>query len=186
MLMRRRYGIALLLAPLAWARTARSQAYAEGPEARAWFVRALQLAGFTTGAGERPVAAVVFFDAQCPHCARLWQDWRALRSSLRVHWVPVVLLAPASARQGAALLRAADPAAAMDELAAARLAGADERYADQEPDAEEAAVLRRSTAHLRAMQVAAVPAVLHRERSGRIGLTVGALPAARLAEFAVS
>ncbi len=162
---------------------ARGQAFAEGPEASAWFERAGQLAGFSTGAGDGPPAAVVFFDARCPHCTRLWADTRRLDGSARLHWVPVVLLAPASARQGAALLRAGDPVAAMDAHTQSRSTGGDGIAAGDEPSDEETRALRQNTATLRAMEVASVPAILHQDRDGRIGLTVGAMPAAELARL---
>src|SRR5690606_12909294 len=160
-----------------------AQAFAEGPAASDWFERAGQLAGFTTGVGEGPPAAVVFFDARCPHCTRLWADTRRRDESARLHWVPVVLLAPASARQAAALLRADDPVAAMDAHTRSRSAGGDGISSAGEPTDEETHALKQNTATLRAMEVASVPAILHRSRDGRIGLTVGAMPAADLARL---
>ncbi len=162
-------------APAAWA-----QAFAEGPEAAAWFERASALAGFTTGPGADPPGAVVFFDPGCPHCLRLWADARRRGGPLRIHWVPVVLLAPASARQGAALLRAGDPVAAMDAHARSRAEGGEGIVAESAPDADETRALRENTAMLRAMEVGSVPAILHRDRAGRVGLTVGAMPASEL------
>jgi len=166
------------MAPAAWA-----QGFAEGPEASAWFERAGQLAGFTTGDGDGPPAAVVFFDARCPHCTRLWADTRRRGETARLRWVPVVMLAPASARQAAALLRAGDPVAAMDAHARSRSAGGEGISADDEPSDEETRALKLNTASLRAMEVASVPAILHRAHDGRIGLTVGAIPAAELARL---
>jgi len=163
--------------------TARAQAFAEGREASAWFERASRLAGFSTGSESGLPAAVVFFDARCPHCTRLWTDMRRLGESARLHWVPVVLLAPASARQAAALLRAGDPVAAMDAHVKARSAGGEGIAADGEPRSEETRVLKENTATLRAMGVASVPAILHRERDDRIGLTVGAMPPSELARL---
>src|SRR5690606_25391022 len=146
--------------------------FAEGPEATAWFARASRLAGFTTGPGGGAPAAVVFFDARCPHCTRLWADTRRIAAAVRIHWVPVVLLAPASARQAAALLRASDPVAAMDAHVRSRAEGGEGIAAEAQPGAEETRSLRENTATLRAMQVGSVPAILHRDREGRIGLTV--------------
>lgn len=182
--MKRRSCIGLLvgLSVLGFAPVARAQAFAEGPQASAWFERAGRLAGFTTGQGEGAPAAVIFFDARCPHCTRLWSDARRMDGSIRLRWVPVVLLSPASARQAAALLRAGDPSAAMDAHAQSLAAGG-EGIAAEEPDDAETRALKENTASLRAMEVASVPAILHRDRSGRIGLTVGAMPASRLARL---
>lgn len=183
--MDRRACIGLLggVAALGFVPAARAQAFAEGPDATAWFERAAGLAGFTTGSGDSAPTAVVFFDSRCPHCTRLWTDMRRLGASARMHWVPVVLLAPASARQGAALLRANDPVAAMDAHAESRSAGGDGITASKEPSGEETHALRENTATLRAMEVASVPTILHRNRDGRIGLTVGAMPATELARL---
>mgnify|MGYP001001702335 CR=1 FL=1 len=179
--MRRRDCLALAgIAALGVMRAARGQAFAEGPEAGVWFERASVLAGFTTGPGTEPPAAVVFFDAGCPHCLRLWADARRQGGALRIRWIPVVLLAPASARQGAALLRAGDPVAAMDAHARSRAEGGEGIVAESAPDADETRALRENTAMLRAMEVGSVPAILHRDRAGRVGLTVGAMPASEL------
>lgn len=158
---------------------ARGQAFAEGPEADAWFDRAGGLAGFTTGPDDGPPVAVVFFDAGCPHCLRLWADARRQGGALRIRWVPVVLLSPASARQAAALLRAGDPVAAMDEHARSRAEGGDGIGA-MAPDTDETRILKENTATLRAMDVGSVPAILHRDQAGRVGLTVGAMPASEI------
>lgn len=183
--MDRRASIRLLagLAVLGRAPLAGAQAFAEGPEASAWFERAGRLAGFRTGPGDAAPAAVIFFDARCPHCTRLWTDVRSRGEAAPLHWVPVVLLSPASARQGAALLRAGDPVAAMDAHARSLAQGGEGIAADDEPDDEETGSLKENTAMLRAMDVGSVPAILHRDPVGRIGLTVGAMPASRLTEL---
>lgn len=184
--MDRRGCIGLLagIAMLGFAPVAPAQAFAEGPDAIAWFEQASGLAGFTTGQGNAAPTAVVFFDARCPHCTKLWADTRRIGVAARIRWVPVVLLAPASARQAAALLRAGDPAAAMDAHVQARSEGGEGIAADAEPGAEEARLLKENTATLRAMQVGAVPAILHRDQAGRVGLTVGAMPASELGRLA--
>jgi protein-disulfide isomerase len=180
---RRRFlGVLAGCATISLGRDALAQAFAEGPEAAAWFERASRLAGFATGTGVQP-GAVVFFDARCPHCLGFWAQARRRGDTPRMHWVPVVLLSPQSARQAAALLRAADPVAAMDEHAAARADGGEGIAAQSEPDAAETRALKENTAMLRAMDVASVPAILHRDRAGRVGLTVGAMPVAELARL---
>ena len=196
-------GLLAGIAALGLARGAAAQAFAEGPDAIAWFERASELAGFTTGEGDAAPAAVVFFDARCPHCTRLWADmrrplapappsrwrgpyWRGRGAPAVPLWGRVVGLAPASARQAAALLRARDPVAAMDAHVRARSEGGEGIAADTEPDTVQARALRENTAMLRAMQVGSVPAILHRDRSGRVGLTVGAMPAAELGRLAGS
>lgn len=69
--------------------------------------------GFTVGPMMAAHTVYVFFDPACPHCARLWQAAQPVASRLKIVWMPVQLLRPLSAQQGAAILTAADPAAAM-------------------------------------------------------------------------
>jgi len=56
----------------------------------------------------------VFFDPQCPHCADLWESAKPLKAQAKFVWIPVGLVSKASTAQGATLLAAADPAAAME------------------------------------------------------------------------
>ena len=72
-------------------------------------------AGFTVGSTLSTRTVYVFFDAQCSHCAELWKAARPLKSQARFIWIPVGLLNPASTSQGATLLAASDPVAAMDQ-----------------------------------------------------------------------
>ncbi len=71
--------------------------------------------GFTVG----PVMAVntvyVFFDTTCPHCAELWTASQPLLGKLKFVWMPLALLRPQSGPQGATILAAPNPAAAMTE-----------------------------------------------------------------------
>jgi thiol:disulfide interchange protein DsbG len=60
----------------------------------------------------------VFFDATCPHCARLWADSQVLHNRLKMVWIPVGLLR-GGAEHGAVIMAASDPVAAM----AARVRG---------------------------------------------------------------
>ena len=56
----------------------------------------------------------VFFDPQCPHCADLWEAAKPLKTQAKFIWIPVGLVSKASTAQGATLLAATDPAAAME------------------------------------------------------------------------
>lgn len=71
--------------------------------------------GFNVGSTMSTRTAYVFFDPQCPHCAVLWQSAKPLKSQARFVWIPVAMLNDKSAPQGATLLAAADPIAAMDQ-----------------------------------------------------------------------
>jgi len=76
---------------------------------------AAEAKGFTIGSEMSVRRVYVFFDPQCPHCAALWQAAKPLRSQARFIWIPVGLMNAASTAQGATLLAAPDPVAAMDQ-----------------------------------------------------------------------
>lgn len=76
---------------------------------------ATQAEGFTVGSAISARTVYVFFDAQCPHCAALWRNAEPLRSQAKFVWIPVGLINPSSTAQGATLLAAQDPVAAMEE-----------------------------------------------------------------------
>jgi thiol:disulfide interchange protein DsbG len=88
---------------------------AKGSETVSIAAIAAEAKGFTVGSEMSVRRVFVFFDAQCPHCAALWAAAKPLRPQARFIWVPVGLLNDASRSQGAALLAAADPIAAMDQ-----------------------------------------------------------------------
>lgn len=94
---------------------AASATAAKGSETPSIAAIAAQATGFTVGSEMSVRRVYVFFDAQCPHCGALWVAAKPLRSQARFIWVPVGLLNDASRAQGAALLAAADPVAAMDQ-----------------------------------------------------------------------
>lgn len=70
--------------------------------------------GFTVGEPMSAHTVYVFFDAECPHCADLWEAAKPLKSEAKFVWIPVGVLNKASTEQGAALLASKDPARAMD------------------------------------------------------------------------
>ena len=102
---------------LAACKDSTSSAPADRPAAQAVSVSAVAAGakGFTAGDPANVKRAFVFFDPQCPHCAELWKQAKPLGSQTRFIWVPVALMNDASLAQGAALLAAPDPVAAMDQ-----------------------------------------------------------------------
>ena len=69
--------------------------------------------GFTVGNMMAVRQIYVFFDPQCPHCGHLWEAAKPLANQMKMVWIPVGFIAAKSTTQGAALLAASDPAAAM-------------------------------------------------------------------------
>lgn len=74
-----------------------------------------KMAGFDTGNKDAKRKVFVFFDAQCPHCAALWNAHKPLQQHALFRWIPVGVLNRASVMQGSTILGAKDPAVAMDE-----------------------------------------------------------------------
>lgn len=70
--------------------------------------------GFTVGSPMSARTVYVFFDTQCLHCGVLWNAAKPLRSQAKFVWIPVGIINPSSTSQGATLLAAPDPVAAME------------------------------------------------------------------------
>ena len=138
--------------------------------------------GFTVGSPMSVRTVYVFFDAQCPHCAVLWQQARPLKSQAKFVWIPVGLLNAASKSQGAALLAAADPAAAMDAHEASITAHQGGITATGNLDAQKAAV-ESNTRLLTRLQFPGVPTIVAKHAvTGELVVKEGALPTAALAD----
>jgi thiol:disulfide interchange protein DsbG len=140
--------------------------------------------GFTAGAMMNANAVYVFFDAQCPHCSKLWEASVPLHKKARFVWIPVGLLNAASSTQGAALLSAADPVQSMSEHEKSILAGQGgiSASASITPAMEEA--LKNNTRLFNNLGIESVPFTI--ARNARTGATVtrgGAMDTAALAEL---
>jgi thiol:disulfide interchange protein DsbG len=138
--------------------------------------------GFDVGPSMSARTVYVFFDPQCPHCAVLWQSAKPLKSQARFVWIPVGLLNQNSAPQGATLLAAKDPVAAMDqhetELSAKR---GGIKIDDQAQGNVES--IKQNTKLLNSLGFAAVPAVVTKNAvTGEIVTMEGAAPTAVLAQ----
>lgn len=79
--------------------------------------------GFTAGPMMSANTVYVLFDPQCPHCGHLWQAALPLLDKVKFVWVPVAIINAKSLPQGAALLQATDPVAAMSAHESALLQG---------------------------------------------------------------
>lgn len=81
--------------------------------AKAFWERSMALPGIDTGPKSSAKRMVVYFDADCPVCARQWQVLRPYLGQVRIHWIPIAYLDATSKRRGAAILAAPDPAQAL-------------------------------------------------------------------------
>ena len=140
--------------------------------------------GFTVGAMMAANAAYVFFDPQCPHCARLWAASVPLQKKVKFVWIPIGLINPSSSTQGAALLTAADPASTMAEHEKSMLAGQGGISASSsiKPEIEQA--IKSNTRLFNNLGIEGVPFVL--AKNARTGQTVtrgGTMDTATLAQL---
>ena len=137
--------------------------------------------GFTVGSAMNVRTVYIFFDAQCPHCGILWEQARPLKAQAKFVWIPVGLLNAASKSQGAALLAAADPAAAMDAHEASMKDHTGGISAIGGLDAQKAAV-ESNTKLLTRFQFPGVPTIVAKHAiTGELVVKEGALPTAALA-----
>lgn len=142
---------------------------------------ATQAKGFTVGSTMSVRTVYVFFDAQCPHCSALWVAARPLKSQAKFVWIPVGLINPTSTAQGAALLAAADPAAAMDEHEASMKERKGGITASGNLDAQKADVAA-NTKLLNRFQFGSVPTIVAKHAvTGDLVVKEGSLPTASLA-----
>lgn len=144
---------------------------------------ATEAEGFTVGTTMSARTVYVFFDAQCPHCATLWKNAKPLRSQAKFVWIPVGLINPSSTAQGATLLAAQDPVAAMDEHEASLQAQRGGISAGSNLDAKKA-VVAKNTELFNRFGFSSVPSIVgtHAE-TGALVTQEGALPTAALAAF---
>jgi thiol:disulfide interchange protein DsbG len=148
--------------------------------ARQAYETASRGSGFVVGQAMAARSLLVFFDPQCPHCAQLWTACKPLRERVRMVWMPVAFLSPASAPQGAMLLAAADGTALMDQHESLLSSGRGGLTAMGAADAEIAKV-KANTELWKSLNANSVPHVIYRAgASGPYGVEPGVLPTAQL------
>ncbi len=139
--------------------------------------------GFIVGAPMSVRAVYVFFDPQCPHCAVLWETAKPLKSQAKFVWIPVALIGKTSEGQGAAILAAKDPVAAMDEHEASMSAKRGGISAMGDLDPQRAQVVK-NTQLMNRLGFESVPSIVARHaQTGALVTHEGSLPTAELAAF---
>ena len=137
--------------------------------------------GFSVGSPMSARTVYVFFDAQCPHCGALWEAAKPLKSQARFVWIPVGILNPSSTAQGASLLAANDPVAAMDAHEASLLARQGGLTAASASD-EQKAVIAKNTVLFNRFGFASIPTIVAlNAQTGALVTQEGAMPTAALA-----
>jgi thiol:disulfide interchange protein DsbG len=144
-------------------------------------VIAAEAKGFTVGQAMSARTVYVFFDAQCPHCTALWIAAKPLKSQAKFVWIPVGLLNASSTAQGATLLAAKDPVAAMDEHEASMQAKGGGISAGSDIAAQKE-VVEKNTALLTRLGFASIPTIVGTHaQSGALVTQEGSMPTAALA-----
>ena len=142
-----------------------------------------QASGFTVGSPMSVRTVYVFFDSQCPHCAALWQTARPLKSQAKFIWIPVALIGKTSEGQGAAILAAKDPVAAMDEHEASMSAKKGGISAMGDLDPQRAQVVK-NTALMTRFGFASVPSIVAKHaQTGALLTREGSMATPELAAF---
>ena len=174
-----------IAAALALGACSEKEAVAAAPSSKLTPQQAYELAGkgngFTVGVPMAANTVYVFFDTTCPHCAELWGSSKPLLGKLKIVWMPIGLLRQTSGPQGATILAAADPAAAMAQNESALL----ERkggipISGSLPDAV-LAKIKANTDLFMKIGAESVPLIVFRNaKSGQYGQHAGAVDAATL------
>jgi thiol:disulfide interchange protein DsbG len=139
--------------------------------------------GFSAGSAMSARVVYVFFDPQCPHCSDLWRAAKPLTTQARFVWIPVGLLNDASRTQGAALLAASDPVAAMNAHEASMQAGTGGIGAAAGADAQTATVLKNTELFNR-MGFASIPTIVGTHaQTGALVTQEGSMSTAALANL---
>jgi len=131
--------------------------------------------GFSVGPIMSANTVYVYFDTTCPHCAHLWENIQALKSRVKSVWMPVGFLRPQSGPQGATILSAADPSAAMTENETKVLARQGGISVSPTLAPEALAKVKANTAILEQLGVDSVPLILFRNaKTGEYSSQTGA------------
>lgn len=142
---------------------------------------AAEAKGFEVGPPMSARTVYVFFDAQCAHCGALWNAAKPLKSQAKFVWIPVGLLNASSTAQGATLLAAKDPVAAMDEHEASLLAKQGGISAGSGLDAHKAAIAK-NTELMNRFGLASVPSIVATHaQTGALVTQEGSMSTAALA-----
>jgi thiol:disulfide interchange protein DsbG len=140
--------------------------------------------GFTVGSMMSANAVYVLFDAQCPHCARLWEASLPLHKKAKFVWIPVGLINASSTSQGAAMLTSADPFQTMTEHEKSLLAGQGGIAASASIPPETEQAIKNNTRLFNNLGLEGVPFVVARNlRSGQTVTRGGSMSTAALADL---
>ncbi|MEO1766224.1 hypothetical protein [Thiobacter aerophilum] len=175
--------IVLLPAMPAWAGMLKGSTPLTGQREQGVWLAVQQLAGLRLTKPEEQTQIVFFFDPNCPACAKLWQWFDTMpRRDVASMWIPVAYMKPTSEARAIALLRTADPYAALAQNFLTFDAAAWEGAMPPVKDATlaEQSSLRKNTRYWSRSLFGATPLILYRAKAGGIWQEVGLSDAADL------
>lgn len=186
----RRFALAALATTPLWLAACSKEDASSAPAAsridtaQAYDTLAAEAKGFTAGALMSVQTVYVLFDPQCPHCSHLWEASLPLHTKIKFVWAPVALLGPKSLPQGAALLQATDPIAAMTAHEKSLLAGQGGTAASASIPADIEALIKANTTLLDRLGAESVPYIVARNpASGQVVAKAGSMATPELADF---
>jgi thiol:disulfide interchange protein DsbG len=144
---------------------------------------ATEAKGFAVGSVMSARTVYVFFDSQCPHCAELWEAAKPLKNQAKFVWIPVGIINPSSTAQGATLLTAANPEAAMDAHETSMLAKQGGISAGDNIEPQKA-VIAKNTELMTRFGFASIPSIVAKHaQTGELVTQEGASSTAALANL---
>ncbi len=150
----------------------------------AYDLAAKQGHGFTIGAVMAANTVYVFFDPTCPHCAALWTNARSLLHKLKMVWIPISILHGSSTAQGATILSAPDPEAAMNENEASVLDRKGGITASSSLSDDMVGQVKANTDLFTKLGADSVPFIVYKNaKTGAFATHSGAVPADELASM---
>jgi thiol:disulfide interchange protein DsbG len=160
-------------------------AAAPKPSAKDVYEMAGRGSGFTVGPVMAANTVYVFFDPACPHCASLWMNAKPLANRLKMVWIPIGFLQRSSAPQGATILTAPDPIAAMGENEVSVLERRGGITVSPSLSDEALAKVKANTELFGKTGEESVPLIVYRHgKTGEYGAQSGAVPTEQLAAMA--
>lgn len=151
-----------------------------GQRDRAAWNAAQRLRGVRLAKPDEQIQVIFFVDLNCPACANLWRWFDTPeRRRWATLWIPIAYMNKTSAGRAAALLRAADPYAALAQNYGAgfdhdaRIGVLPEAIT---PALQEQSSIRNNTRHWKNALFALTPLMLYRNADGTYWQLLGLLP----------
>lgn len=105
------------------------------------------------------------FDPQCLHCARLWEESKGIKDTVKFVWVPVNFFDGGSKAQSALLLSSKKPQEDMDSVMSSVLARTDITSGPAAVPPNIEAIINSNTELINRFHVLAVPYVVTRNQT---------------------